>query len=188
VADEASEAMECIRAAEVIAALSLATDLGIGVPLEYGLHSTLLAMRLADRLNVDAATATQTYYACQLFYVGCTANADVAADLFGADDALTTYATPSRFGSRAEMTAGFLRAVAPPGGAPIARAGQLARGVPRVARVFSIKSLRFARWPRCSPTGSASIRRWAACSHTSPSVGTARVSQVVREAMRYRWR
>jgi hypothetical protein len=49
--------MECIRAAEVIAALSLATDLGIGVPLEYGLHSTLLAMRLADRLNVDAATA-----------------------------------------------------------------------------------------------------------------------------------
>jgi HD-GYP domain-containing protein (c-di-GMP phosphodiesterase class II) len=136
VADEASEAMECIRAAEVIAALSLATDLGIGVPLEYGLHSTLLAMRLADRLNVDAATATQTYYACQLFYVGCTANADVAADLFGADDALTTYATPSRFGSRAEMTAGFLRAVAPPGGAPIARAGQLARGVPRVARVF----------------------------------------------------
>ena len=135
-ADEASEAMECIRAAEVIAALSLATDLGIGVPLEYGLHSTLLAMRLADRLNVDAATATQTYYACQLFYVGCTANADVAAELFGADDALTTYATPSRFGSRAEMTAGFLRAVAPPSGAPIARAGQLARGLPRVARVF----------------------------------------------------
>jgi HD-GYP domain-containing protein (c-di-GMP phosphodiesterase class II) len=136
VADEASEAMECIRAAEVIAALSLATDLGIGVPLEYGLHSTLLAMRLADRLNVDAATATQTYYGCQLFYVGCTANADVAADLFGADDALITYATPSRFGSRAEMTAGFLRAVAPPGGAPIARAGQLAHGLPRVARVF----------------------------------------------------
>ena len=135
-ADEASEAMECIRAAEVIAALSLATDVGIGVPLEYGLHSTLLAMRLADRLNVDAATATQTYYACQLFYVGCTANADVAAELFGADDALTTYATPSRFGSRAEMTAGFLRAVAPPGGAPIVRAGQLARGLPRVARVF----------------------------------------------------
>jgi HD-GYP domain-containing protein (c-di-GMP phosphodiesterase class II) len=136
VADEASEAVESIRAAEVIAALSLATDLGIGVPLEYGLHSTLLAMRLADRLKVDAETATQTYYACQLFYVGCTANADIAAELFGADDALTTYATPSRFGSRAEMTSGFLRAVAPPGGAPIARAGQLARRLPMVAKVF----------------------------------------------------
>ena len=55
-----------MRAAEVIAALSLATDLGIGVPLEHGLQSTLYAMRLADRLGVDAETASHTYYACLL--------------------------------------------------------------------------------------------------------------------------
>jgi HD-GYP domain-containing protein (c-di-GMP phosphodiesterase class II) len=136
VADDAPPGVERIRVAEVIGALSLATDLGIGVPLEHGLHSTLLAMRLADRLKVDAETAIQTYYACQLFYVGCTANADVAAELFGADDALTTYAAAGRFGSRAEMTAGLLRAVAPPGGAPITRAGQLVRQLPRVAKVL----------------------------------------------------
>jgi HD-GYP domain-containing protein (c-di-GMP phosphodiesterase class II) len=136
VADDTSATAECVRVAEVIGALSLATDLGIGVPLEYGLESTLLAMRLADRLGVDADTAYQTYYVCQLFYVGCTANADVAADLFGADDALTTYATASRFGSRAEMLAGLLRAVAPPTGTPVARARQLARGTPRLAKVF----------------------------------------------------
>ncbi len=135
-AADASPAAVPMRAAEVIAALSLATDLGMGLPLEHGLESTLLAMRLADRLKVDSETATQTYYACQLFYVGCTANADVAAELFGADDALTTYATPGRFGSRAEMTAGFLRAVAPPGGTALVRAGQLARGLPKVAKVF----------------------------------------------------
>jgi HD-GYP domain-containing protein (c-di-GMP phosphodiesterase class II) len=120
----------------VIAALSLATDLGIGVPLEYGLHSTLLAMRLADRLNVDARTATQTYFACQLFYVGCTADADVAAELFGGDDALTAYATPNRFGSRAQAAAGILRAIAPPGSRPTLRARQLARGLPRAAKTF----------------------------------------------------
>ena len=34
------------------------------------------------------------------------------------------------------MTAGFLRAVAPPDGSPIVRAGQLARRLPRVAKVF----------------------------------------------------
>jgi HD-GYP domain-containing protein (c-di-GMP phosphodiesterase class II) len=135
VADEVPLAMDRIRAAEMIAALSLAADLGIAVPLEHGLQSTLLAMRLADRLKVDAETAVQTYYACQLFYIGCTANADVPAELFGADDALTTYASPSRFGSRAEMTAGFFRAVAPPGGTPITRARQLARGVPALAKV-----------------------------------------------------
>ena len=46
--DNASATAEHIRVAEVIATLSLATDLGIGVPLEYGLESTLLAMRLAS--------------------------------------------------------------------------------------------------------------------------------------------
>jgi len=128
---------ESVRTAEVIATLSLATDLGIGVPLEYGLQSTLIAMRLADRLGVDIETASQTYYACLLFYVGCTANADVAAEIFGADASLTQYATPARFGSRAEMVAGFLRAIAPPGSTPLVRARQLAYGLPRVATVFN---------------------------------------------------
>lgn len=136
VTDEASPGRERVRTAEVIAALSLATDLGASLPLEHGLESTLFAMRLCERLGVDSETASRTYYACLLFYVGCTANADVAAEIFGADDALTRYASPARFGSRAEMMAGFVRAVAPPGGAPLVRARQLAHGLPRVALVF----------------------------------------------------
>jgi len=134
--EEAAPGGERVRAAEVIAALSLATDLGIGVPLEYGLHSTLIAMRLGERLGVDSETASQTYYACLLFYVGCTANADIAAEIFGDDHALTTYGTPARFGSRTEMMAGLMRAVAPPGSAPLVRAGQLVHGLPKLARVF----------------------------------------------------
>ena len=46
---EASVTEERVRAAEVIAALSLATDLGAGLPLEHGLASTLIAMRLSER-------------------------------------------------------------------------------------------------------------------------------------------
>jgi hypothetical protein len=136
VPDDPSLDGESVRAAEVIATLSLATDLGIGVPLEYGLESTLIAMRVADRLGVDTETAAQTYYACLLFYVGCTANADVAAEIFGADDSLTRYAAPARFGSRPEMVAGFLRAIAPPGSTPLVRARQLAHGLPRIVLVF----------------------------------------------------
>ena len=60
VADVASQGGERVRAAEVMAALSLATDLGIGVPLEHGLQSTLVAMRLGERLGVDPDTASQT--------------------------------------------------------------------------------------------------------------------------------
>lgn len=127
---------ERVRAAEVIATLSLATDLGIGVPLEHGLHSALFAVRLCELLGVEEETASHAYYASLLFYVGCTANAEVAADIFGDHTALTTYGAPVRFGSRPEMASGLLRAVAPPDGAPLLRARQLVHGVPRLVRVF----------------------------------------------------
>lgn len=130
---------EPIRAAEVIAALSLATDLGIGVPLEHGLESTLVAIRLAERLGVDAGTMSQVYYTCLLFYVGCTANADVAAEIFAGHDALTRYGGPVRFGARAQRAAGLMRAVAPPTGTPLLRARQLAVGLPRLVRLFPVQ-------------------------------------------------
>ena len=44
---------ERIFAAELIAALSLATDLAMGFDFEHGLRSTLVAARLAERLGVD---------------------------------------------------------------------------------------------------------------------------------------
>jgi HD-GYP domain-containing protein (c-di-GMP phosphodiesterase class II)/DNA-binding CsgD family transcriptional regulator len=125
-----------IRTADVVAALSLATDLSIGVPIEHGLHSALIAMRLCDILGIDPETASQVYYTSLLFYIGCTASATTAAEVFGDDDALTRYATPVRFGTRAELAAGMARAVAPPGNRPVVRAVQLARGLPRVAREF----------------------------------------------------
>jgi HD-GYP domain-containing protein (c-di-GMP phosphodiesterase class II) len=136
VADVASQGGERVRAAEVMAALSLATDLGIGVPLEHGLQSTLVAMRLGERLGVDSEVASQVYYACLLFYVGCTADAEVAAETFGDDDALTTHAMPARFGSPPEMMAGMMRALANSGSPAPVRAVQMVRGMPRAAREF----------------------------------------------------
>jgi hypothetical protein len=72
---------EQVGAAEVIAALSLATDLGVGLPLEHGLQSTLVAMRLCEHMGVGAEIASQAYYGCLLFYLGCTADAEVQAEL-----------------------------------------------------------------------------------------------------------
>lgn len=128
--------MDRVRTAELIGALSLATDLGIGVPLEYGLHSTLIAIRLGERLGIDPEAASQTYFGCLLFYVGCTAGAEVEARIFGEDHALTTYGAPSRFGSRPEMMAELLRAVAPPGSGLLSRARQFGRGLPMLAKAF----------------------------------------------------
>jgi len=136
VSEEVPPEVGRVRTAELIAALSLATDLGIRTPLEQGLQSTLFAMRLAGHLGVDDETASHTYYACLLFYVGCTAGAETAADIFGDEAHLTTYAAPKRFGSRPEMAAGLLRAIAPPDEPAHRRAMRLARGVPKAARAF----------------------------------------------------
>ncbi len=94
-------------------------------------------MRLCERLGVDAETASQTYYGCLLFYVGCTAPADIGTEIFGADDALTTYGYPTRSGSRSEAAMGMLRALAAPGGTRLARAVKVARGAPKLARGFT---------------------------------------------------
>jgi HD-GYP domain-containing protein (c-di-GMP phosphodiesterase class II) len=121
-----------VRSAEVIAALCLATDLGMGFPFEHGLHSTLIASRLAERLEVDPPTATGTYYACLLTHAGCTTNAHVTAEVFGGS--LTTHLFPVWYGSRRQVMSGLLRALPAPESAGPVRALQAARGLPRMAR------------------------------------------------------
>ena len=123
---------ERVRAAEVIGALCLATDLGMGFPFEHGLHSTLIATRLAERLAVDPATASQTYYACLLSHSGCTTDAHVTAEVFGGS--LTTHFNPVMYGSRREVLSGLVRALPEPGRAVPVRASQIARRLPRMAR------------------------------------------------------
>jgi HD-GYP domain-containing protein (c-di-GMP phosphodiesterase class II) len=123
---------ECVRTAEVIAALCLGTDLGMGFPFEHGLHTTLIAMRLTDRLGVDRERAAQTYYACLLSHAGCTTQAHVAAEVFGGS--LTTSFNPVMYGSGREVLGGLLRTLPDPGGPALVRAAQTARRLPRMAR------------------------------------------------------
>jgi HD-GYP domain-containing protein (c-di-GMP phosphodiesterase class II) len=123
---------ERVRAAEVIGALCLATDIGMGFPFEHGFHSTLIAMRLGDRLGVDPETASQTYYACLLIHSGCTANAEIAAELFGGG--ATTHFVPVMFGTPREMMVGVVRGLPDPTRTAPMRVAQIARRLPRAAR------------------------------------------------------
>jgi hypothetical protein len=114
----------------VIGARCLATDRGVGPQYEHSLHSTLIAMRLAERLAVDSATASQTYCACMLFYVGCIVDAEIAAEIFD-ETALITHFTPVMFVSHSEITLGIVRALAAWGGALPLRAARVALAFPR---------------------------------------------------------
>ncbi len=132
--ENASPVGERVCAAEVIAALSLATDLATGLPLEHGLESTLVGMRLAERLGADAETERQTYYACLLFHVGCTADAHVAADLFG-ESGVLEHLGPAMFGSQRQAALATLRALVPPEGPARAALG-VARKLPRAVGAY----------------------------------------------------
>ena len=114
-----------------MATLSLATDLGHGSDFEHGLRSTLFAMRIAQRLDVDRQTASQTYYASLLLYIGCTADAHRGAEVFGDDfETLGSYTEPVEYGSPRESFGGLLAGIAP-GRAPVVRAAAIARTLPK---------------------------------------------------------
>src|ERR687892_670384 len=130
--DQASPDGGPVRSAEVIAALCLATDLGMGFPFEHGLHSTIIASRLAERLDVAPTTATGTFYACLLSHAGCTTDAHVTAQVFGGS--LTTHLNPVLYGSGREVFTGLLRALPDPESPALVRAFQAARRLPRMAR------------------------------------------------------
>jgi HD-GYP domain-containing protein (c-di-GMP phosphodiesterase class II) len=74
-----------IRAAEVVGALSLATDLGTGQPLEHALRTAVLAVRLGELAGASARELADTYYVALLHASGCTSNGHEAAQLYGDD-------------------------------------------------------------------------------------------------------
>jgi HD-GYP domain-containing protein (c-di-GMP phosphodiesterase class II) len=76
-----------LRQAEIITALSLATDLGTGRPMEWAMRSALLGVRLGEALGVSEQELREVYYCALLAYVGCTSETDVALRLFGNDPA-----------------------------------------------------------------------------------------------------
>jgi hypothetical protein len=136
VSEGASSGEERISAAEVIAALSLATDLSIGFDFEHGLRSTLVAVRLAERLDVDPETAARSYYACLLQQVGCTADIHMRAEIVGdTAAAVRNHLMPVWFGEPREMLAAIARSVAPEATLPV-RATEVVRKVPRAALVM----------------------------------------------------
>jgi len=85
VVDVASAGVGQPRRAELLAALSLAIDLGLGQPLEHMLRSCLIAMKLADLVGADPAETETAYYGGLLAWIGCHADSQEFAELFGDD-------------------------------------------------------------------------------------------------------
>lgn len=74
-----------VHLAELMVSLSLATDLGMGQPLGWGLRACLLATHVAEMLELTQREREDTYYLALLHYIGCTTDAHLFAELFGDD-------------------------------------------------------------------------------------------------------
>lgn len=121
-----------MRTAEVIAAMCLATDLGMRFPFEHGLHATLTTMRLCEALDVDDDTAVSTYFASLLMYAGCTVDGQERAELFGGS--MTTHHTHRQFGSSFESLVGVAKSLPSPDSSLPRRAWEVVTGLPAASR------------------------------------------------------
>ncbi len=99
-----------VRLAELITALALATDLGMGQPLEQALRYCLLALELGRRTGCDETTLSDVYYLALLEHIGCTATASDMAAWNGGDElAFRSGAIAMTHASTAEYARWFAR-------------------------------------------------------------------------------
>ncbi len=76
------------RRAEVLAALSIAIDLGLGLPVEHVLRSSLVAAILAEELDLSAEQRATIYYTNLVLWIGCHADSHEFSRWFGDDLAM----------------------------------------------------------------------------------------------------
>lgn len=98
-----------VRAAEVVAALSIATDLGTGQPLEHALRTAVLAVRLGRLAGASEQELADAYYVALLHSSGCTSDGHEQTELYG-DDITPRAAFALVDPSDPAQVLGFLRA------------------------------------------------------------------------------
>lgn len=73
---------------ELLAALSVAIDLGLGQPTDHMLRSAVIGSRLAQRLGLDENDRATVFYCCLVMWIGCHADSHEYARWFGDDIAV----------------------------------------------------------------------------------------------------
>jgi HD-GYP domain-containing protein (c-di-GMP phosphodiesterase class II) len=110
-----------IRLAELMAALSIATDLGMGQPMEYVLRSCALAVRLGEALGLSEGELREVYYLALLRFLGCNAGTHEQAAIVGDELAFRAAFLPVDLGQPSQVMnvmMGHLRTTRPGLSAP----------------------------------------------------------------------
>ena len=93
-----------LRLAELIASISLATDLGMGQPMEQALRTCLIALALGRRRGCSGQTLADIYYLALVEHIACTADSYETSLYVGGDEMVfRKAATTLPFGPRSQM-------------------------------------------------------------------------------------
>jgi hypothetical protein len=93
-----------IRVVEVLAALSLTTDLASGVPFEKGLRTCAVATAFARELGLPPDELGVVFHTALLRAIGCTSHASENGDDFGDDIAFQAWLKELDFGDQAMLS------------------------------------------------------------------------------------
>lgn len=115
-----------LRLLEAAGVMSLATDLAMGQPLEHGLRTAIMALRLADAVGLSEDERITVFYTGVLHFAGCTAESEIDAQFFGDEMSARPQMLAAMMGSRRELIAMAMR-VAHAESTPMTRAAQMAR-------------------------------------------------------------
>jgi HD-GYP domain-containing protein (c-di-GMP phosphodiesterase class II) len=159
-----------LRLAEAAAVLSLATDLSMGQPLEHGLRTALVAVRMARAIGLPEDEQVTVFYTGLLHFAGCTAESEIDARFFGDELVARPKMATVQFGSRPELMA----------------------MAARTAHSESPALTRMTMMARASFGGLAEFRKWAASHCDVARLLGARMglSEQVQQALRHlyeRW-
>ncbi|MGH3072906.1 MAG: HD domain-containing phosphohydrolase [Gaiellaceae bacterium] len=103
-----------LRLTELLASVSLATDLGTGQPPGHALRTCTIAAALAEEMGCGPDDVRTVHQFALLRFLGCTSDAAETAAMVGGDDrALNAAMAPVLMGSGREMMVRFVRSVAP---------------------------------------------------------------------------
>jgi len=76
---------EALRLADLLAALSLTTDLAMGQPPEKAIRASVVATEVARHMGTPEPQVADVYYTTLLKHIGCTAPSHEESHLFGPD-------------------------------------------------------------------------------------------------------
>ncbi|MFP5318001.1 MAG: HD domain-containing phosphohydrolase [Acidimicrobiia bacterium] len=104
--------VSAVSITELLAAISLATDLGTGQPLGHALRTCVRSVRVARELGLADDVVREVHHVALLRFIGCTSDASDTARMVGGDNrAFVSAMAPVLHGGQRDQVGRFVRSV-----------------------------------------------------------------------------